>query len=275
MLKAIQKQALEHAARQSRNTPLASKCSLTINFHPDRITLSGEPLLAAMAADGQLKSQFETGTSNGGLSAHIGGERWQWEDKAFGGIYNHCAASERPVYGALNYQHHPAGACPRFGSSYFRLRSEVLARSSFCYPDSYFNPQDYSDISGAGHLVALAKQSAEDALDVYVEAQIHGTVELTKDIEALVLDPCYKDTEVEALARQLPCQLEWHAGFAISTEALWHYPNYRGPQYLRLAEQIAEQGVLSPRVIGQALEHFDAQDLKKVWHYLARFGYRG
>jgi hypothetical protein len=55
------------------------------------------------------------------------------------------------------------------------------------------------------------------ALDDYIEAQIHGPVRLGHDIEALVLDPCFRDTEVEALAVALPCPVEWHHGFRLTT----------------------------------------------------------
>ncbi|GAL20136.1 hypothetical protein JCM19235_4336 [Vibrio maritimus] len=43
--------------------------TITINFHPDRLTADNTPLLLAMAQSGVLKSQFETQTSNGGLTA--------------------------------------------------------------------------------------------------------------------------------------------------------------------------------------------------------------
>jgi Protein of unknown function (DUF3626) len=33
-----------------------------------------------MADDGVYRSRFETGRSNGGLTAFPGGDRWRWED---------------------------------------------------------------------------------------------------------------------------------------------------------------------------------------------------
>jgi hypothetical protein len=41
-----------------------------------------------------------------------------------------------------------------------------------------------------------------------------------------------------------------------------------------LAEEVAQDGMLDPRIIGDAARtgRHDPQALKKVWHYLARFG---
>lgn len=53
-----------------------------MHFHPDRAAGS-RPILAKMAEDGAYRSQFVTGTSNGGLTAHPGGDRWRWESHIF------------------------------------------------------------------------------------------------------------------------------------------------------------------------------------------------
>ncbi len=55
-----------------------------MNFHPDRM-VGGRPILLEMAEDGTYRSQFVTGTSNGGLTAYPGGDRWRWENRIFGG----------------------------------------------------------------------------------------------------------------------------------------------------------------------------------------------
>jgi Protein of unknown function (DUF3626) len=48
---------------------------VTLNFHPDRL-VGGLLVLEAIGRDGVYRSQFETGTSNGGLTAYPGGDRW-------------------------------------------------------------------------------------------------------------------------------------------------------------------------------------------------------
>lgn len=270
--KSPQERALEHVAAQSAGGPIDSRLRLTMNFHPDRST-AGQPILGRMAEIGFYQSQFVTGTSNGGLSAHPGGDRWRWESRIFGGAYDKMSADQRPVYGALNFRSNPVGGAPRFGSSYLRLTADTLSRATFCYPDSSTDPADFG-VAERFSLIELARADSLDDLDGHIEAQIHGTVRFDRDVEALVLDPSYRGTTVQEMAEQLPCPLEWHPGFRLHAELLHHYPDFRGRRYVDLGVEISAGGRLDPKVIGDAARtgHYDVQDLKKVWHYLAGFG---
>ncbi|RDI56136.1 uncharacterized protein DUF3626 [Nocardia mexicana] len=264
---------MRHVAALSSGDPLDPRLRLTMNFHPDRM-VGDRPILLRMIEDGVYRSQFVTGTSNGGLTAHSGGERWRWESRIFAGAYDHVAAAERPVYGSLNFRSNPAGGAPRFGSSYFRLAAGTLTRATFCYPDSSTEPSNFG-VAAAFSLIELAEADDLDVLDGHIEAQIHGPVRLDRDVEALVLDPSYRDTAVQDAAHQLPCPLEWHPGFRLSVGQLCHHPDFRGQQYVDLGVEIAVDGWLDPRIVGDAARtgRYDPQDLKKVWHYLARFGH--
>jgi hypothetical protein len=234
----------------------------------------GRPILLALAEDGVYHSQFVTGTSNGGLTAHAGGDRWRWESRIFGGAYDDVPPHDRPVYGALNFRRKPVGGAPRFGSAHFRLGGRVLPRSTFCYPDSFFESVAFGIASAVTPLIAAAQADNHDALDDYVEAQVHGPVLLGRDVEALVLDPAYRGSAVESAARRLPCPLEWHPGFVLEVAELRRRPEYRGQEYVDLGAEIATGGRLDPRVIGDAARagRYDEQALKRVWHYVARFG---
>lgn len=76
---------------------LDAAARITLQFHPDR-WYQGKSLLQALLDDEHYKSQFETRTSNGGLTAHEGGDRWKWESRIFGGVYDGAAPAERPKY---------------------------------------------------------------------------------------------------------------------------------------------------------------------------------
>lgn len=292
-----QEKALRHVAGLSSGGPLGPGPRLTMNFHPDRATGNaqhghggcgsrdnhdchesrdgheGGDVLASMALDGVYRSQFVTGTGNGGLTARPGGDRWRWESRIFGGAYDTVAAAERPVYGALNFRDDVTGGAPRFGSSYFRLTPETLARTTFCYPDSSTGPTRFATAERFS-LLGFASAGGLDALDGHIEAQIHGSVRFDRDVEALVLDACYRGTSVELAARRLPCALEWHPGFRLTVNRLRDHPGYRGFCRVVLGERIAVDGVLTPALIGDAVRsgRHDPQNLKKVWHCLARFG---
>ena len=242
---------------------------VTLQFHPDW-PHQGRLVIESMAADLAYRSQFETGVSNGGLTAFVGGDRWRWESRLFGGRYDEGPPSARPVYGAWNRRLDPYGGAVRFGSAYVRLRPEVTERSTFCFPDSVLDPEDVGGPELLPRLAGLADASGADELDDYVEAHVHGGVRFDADVEAIVLDPCFAGTPVEDAAGRLGCAVELHPGFRASPEDF--DPEYRGPAAVELARQLGEQ--LTPRVLGEAArsgEH-PPQLVKYVWHCLARFG---
>lgn len=257
---------------------------ITLNFHPDRET-DGVGILDAMTRDGLYRSQFETGTSNGGLTAHPGGDRWRWEQRIFGGAYDGAPARERPKYGALNHRRNPLGGAPRFGSSHLRLAEHVLDRATFSFPDSVLEPTDFGtaqrfDLIGpADAFAAVARDDAAEhaeggLLDAYVEAHVHGPISVADDVEALVLDPSFRGTEVERAAERLGVPLEWHEGRVLTLAELERHPDFRGADAVAVGAAIARDGFLDARIIGDARRagHHEPQLLKLVWHLVARFG---
>lgn len=276
MVKEVIEQAIENIRLKSPATACTINSAVTINFHPDRLTSENIPLLQAIANDGFVKSQFETGTSNGGLTAYYGGDRWLWEQKAFDGVYDNAPDSLRPKYGALNFHNYSEGAAARFGSSYFKLKAHTLQRTTFCYPDSFFGPNDFAVINHVDVLINKATSSNIDLLDNYIEAHIHGIISVKDDIECVVLDPIYRSTVVEENALKLGVPVNWHNGYELSIDEIKRYPDYRGQEYIALAEKLAENDKINAKILGLAVteQGYDEQDIKKVWHYLARFGYQ-
>jgi hypothetical protein len=270
------RRALSFVQARSAGGPLDRRARITLHFHPER-DFGGRSVLASLLRDGAYRSQFETGTSNGGLTAHPGGDRWRWESRLFGGAYDTAPASARPVYGSLDFRRRACGGSPRFGSAFFRLREDALDRATFCYPDSVTEPVHFGTAERAG-IVAIAaaggplEDASREPLDDYVEAHVHGGVMLATDVEALVLDPCFRGTPVEQAARQLPCPVEWHAGFVLSLGQVRSRPGFRSPQAARLAAAIAVDGILDARILGEAAARHDPQAVKHVWHYIACFG---
>ncbi|MCU1537894.1 MAG: hypothetical protein JWP82_2245 [Humibacillus sp.] len=270
------RRALAHVAGLSSGPPLDPTLRVTLNFHPDRLA-RGEPILQALARDGVYRSQFETGTSNGGLTAHPGGDRWRWESRIFAGAYDDAPTALRPRYGALDTRRSPYGAAPRFGSAHLRLAGHTLDRTTFCFPDSAHGPQHFATARASAlptrvdvsHVFDLS-----DPLDDYVEAHVHGVVDLATDVEALVLDPAYRGTAVESDAQQLGVAVEWHPGHRLDVPTLRAHPDYRGPEVVALGESLAVDGVLTPAELGPAARtgRHDPQTLKRVWHLLARYG---
>ena len=276
--------AIEHVARAASGAALDRSLRVTLSFHPDRV-VEGVTVLERLARDGRYRSQFETGTSNGGLTAHPGGARWRWEQRIFGHAYDEAPASARPTYGALNHRRRRIGAAPRFGSAHLRLTEAVLDRTTFCFPDSVFEPTALATASRFDLFPLVeafeARPRTDEVeategglLDDYVEAHVHGSVDLAAHVEALVLDPAYRGSPVETRAGSLGVPVEWHEGRRLSVETLGEHPAYRGQHVVEVGRRIADAGHLDAAVIGHAVlaGREDPQDLKKVWHCVARFG---
>ena len=213
-------------------------------------------MLGAIAVTGVYCSQWVTGTSNGGLTARLGGDRWEWESRIFRGRYDSADATDRPIYGSGNRRDDPYGASPRFGSAYFRLRPEVTARATFCWPDSVYHPEAIGGPEKLEELCRLADRGVldrslladsaadlppGDPLDDYVEAHVHGGLSIARDVEALVLDPSDREAHAGVLD-QIACRVLIHPGYRVSADAI--DPDYRGPVPIELALELG--GEITP-----------------------------
>jgi GNAT superfamily N-acetyltransferase len=265
--------AIRHITEAATGEPLDRSMPVTLHFQPD-LLIAGVPTIEAMWRDGVYRSQFETGTSNGGLTAREGGDRWNWESRMFGGAYDEADAGLRPKYGSLNHLRDPYGGSPRFGSAYFQVAPMALDRVTFCFPDSVFEPTDFGTFERMSLVPLVEECSFGDPLDLVIEAHLHGRAEIGTDLSSLVLDPSYRGTAIETIARRLPLELRWHSGYRVSVDELVEHASYRGPEIVDAAALIADSGVLTPHVIGVARADgtFDVQTIKRVWHCVARFG---
>lgn len=256
---------------------------IVLHFHPGWPFADGT-VLESIADTGVYRSQWETGTSNGGLTAVPGGDRWRWESRLFEGRYDGAGAAARPVYGAWNRHDDPYGGSPRFGSAYLRLRPEVTERATFCWPDSVYEPHavggperlaELCRLADAGVLdpsllpASAADLPLDDPLNDYVEAHVHDGLLVARDVEALVLDPSDRERHADALAR-LECPVEVHPGYRVRADSI--DPTYRGPVPVELARSLG--GDITPARLAEASTTADPQALKWLWHCLARFGRR-
>lgn len=240
------------------------RARITVSFHPDRLV--GESTVAELLArDMVYRSQFETGISNGGLTAYPGGDRERWEQRMFGGAYPSGLAVGRPIYGGLNLAGHVDGASPRFGSCYLLLRPAATAGATFSHGDSVTEPTAVGtadtfgaiwaalldEVTRTGKALGLAaagpaqwvaalsvpRAAAGRALDDYVEAQVHGGISLAADVEAVVADPSFRGTPTGDVLAGLASDLRWHPGFALAPA---EFPaELRGPTAPLLAAHLA------------------------------------
>lgn len=258
---------------------------IVLHFHPGW-GFSDGTVLEAIATSLWYHSQWQTGTSNGGLTAYRGGDRWRWESRMFDGRYDDAPPRDRPVYGAWNRRDDLYGASPRFGSAYLRLRPEVVSRATFCWPDSVYQPHTIAGPEKLEELCQLADSndadlsllssapadlSLDDPLNDYVEAHVHGGLSVIRDVEAVVVDPTDRE-EYSATLERLGCAVEEHPGYRVTADAI--DPDYRGPVPVELARLLG--GEITPAQLASASRSgdHDPQAVKWLWHCLARFGRR-
>lgn len=307
---------------------IKSHARVALHFHPDRPNPDMKTVAEALLEQGIYKSQFETSLSNGSVSAYPGGERDLWEKRIFGGAYNleGSTDNQRPKYGALDLMLHPDGPAPRFGSCYFLLSPRVSYRCTYTYLDSHRDPEEkgtyeeFDDILAGlmtevfsrdfaigeknltpgglvNHLLVNLEKPFSDPSDKepnrnlnhYIEAQVHGDISLKDDVEILVADPSFKDTDIgrifEQICSRYSIDLYWHMGFVLQADEVPY--DFRGPSMPSLAKRIARDGLIDASVIGAAAMDLKRnpdiwidrgtygdvlQELKLMWHVLVRYG---
>jgi len=311
-------------------TSLERHAQIVIHFHPDRLSADGSTVAEGLLRDGRYRNQFETGISNG-IIACPNTERDRWEANLFGGAFRDASAMQRPKYGALDFLGYADGAVPFFGSCYLVLRAEVARRSTFTMGDSCeageVGVPGAMDSLMAGLLtfVAAGGSFSDDRLSVaallsrlaqrpmrrprdpatqplgrilayYIEAQLHGSVDLATDVEMLVADPSFQATPtgetLAVLCARNGIALRWHAGFTLAATRV--PDNFRGPLedgfraalMPALAQRIAVDGCLTAEILGRAAAGLhrhganwrecavdDAlKDISHLWYLLVHFG---
>lgn len=297
---------------------------IVLHFHPDRPV--GDRVVAqALAEDGIYKTQFETGISNGLVAVESGGPRDEWERHLFHGAYQAegVTAAQRPRYGALDLMRNADGPAPRFGSSFFILKPRVNLRSTFTFGGSQDQPKyqgtaDELDAIlaalleesftrdfalGVGNmrprqlferlenLEKYPTESTSHNLDHVIEAQVHGEILLGRDVEALVVDPSFRDTDVghhlNNMSSTYGFPLRYNSGFALRVEDV--PKDFRGPTMPSLAARVAgDTGVVDAASLGKAVQSLTRdpeiwsdrgsfkdvlQEIKLLWHVLVKYGH--
>jgi len=262
---------------------------VTINFHIDRYSSNGKTVIENMIEQGQYHGQFQTGTTNGGKTAFIGGDRFLWEQRLFHNVYP-ANSVDRPKYGALNIFKYIDGASVRFGSCFFSLKKEIVDRCTLSYGDSSINPTTlctsdtfegvladiFKDVKDHTVLLNQVVSSQQEALailmnksnkmknigrnlDCCIETHIHGNIDFKDDVDSLFIDTSYKNTIFEGLAEELcrkyKIELQWIPERQITTTEMGEF--FRGPIIPILAKKIDylfgnSQGVINANLIGQA-----------------------
>jgi hypothetical protein len=269
---------------------ISQHACVALHFHPDR-PVGPRSVARGLLEDGIYRNQFETGISNGSVSAHPGGARDEWERSLFNGAYqtNDVEPEQRPKYGALDLVQNGDGPAPRFGSCFFVLKPETSTRSTFTFGGSQADPK-YRGTSDEFHAIlaatleecftrdfALGVSHMRPAqlierilnlgkplhvptnpsrnLDHFVEAQVHGEVLLGRDVKELVADSSFRNSDagrdLEAMSTKYEFPLRWHPGFRLRVVEV--PMDFRGSTMPSLAARVAKDGIVDAEAIGRGV----------------------
>ena len=267
--------AVAHVERRALGGPVDPALRVTLNFHPDRLHL-GMPILRAMARDGRYRNQFETGTSNGGLTAHPGGT---------GGSGSSASSAVRMT-----------GPPPRSGPSTARsttasppsavrrgsVRRTCGSRRTPSRAPLSVTPTRFSspNTSARRRTSTSPRRLTDDwATGVPRPRQLRRGARPRRRRPRHAMSRRWSSTRSSVAPRwrrtPRPCRaLSSGTAGSGSTSRRSAPPDYRGAHVVDVAVEIAVGDHLDPGVIGAAVAtgRHDPQDLKQVWHHLARFG---
>lgn len=307
---------------------IKEKARVVVHFHPDRLTHRGLTVAESLLQEGYYKNQFDTRISNGQLAYQAGGARDRWECDFFNlpTSIEIIEGIDRPKYGALDLLRSLDGPSPRFGSCYFILAGHVSHRCTFSYLDSHKNPREKGTFNEFDDILAalltesfernyalgynnlppqalierlntqlsipyenLTDRPRDRNLDHYIEAQIHGSIDLRSDVAMLVADLSFKETAIGRqllwLGDQYKIPLLWKAALEMPVSQV--PSNFRGATMPSLAKRIAPKQIINAYVIGEAARDLKLnpqqwadrgtyeqclQELKLLWHVLIKFG---
>lgn len=184
------------------------------------------PLLLPFPSSLSSIPKFETGTSSGKLCST---SRTTWEDILFGHTYHEAEPHERPKYGVLNIYNAQTGchAAVQYGKSYLELTHPTRFRATFTPKDSCgVKSEDVGTVEAYAHV--MLHWQKEETLHVakvarravtlawwkdggrkgskrrdmhpppetsgldFKELQVHGPVELGRDVARLVVHPSHR-----------------------------------------------------------------------------------
>lgn len=158
-----------------------------------------------MISDTHYRNLFEVLKSSGNPSCPSCPSRVTWEDNLFRKIYHDAEPSERVKYGCLRLLNSVkiGGSALGYGPSYMILKDENKYRTSIVNGDSAAMQQHLITFDNCAHLllyidekilhelikVAKNKGSSSDVMFTFIEAQIHGDLIFSRDIDKLMIDP--------------------------------------------------------------------------------------
>ena len=141
----------------------------------------------------KLKNVFEV-LNNNTVSLSI---RKEVEDLLFFKMYNNCDNKERPKYGSINIVENIVGdrLCKVYGDICLKYKNDIKKRTTFTFGDSFgkmlyictYESLEHIlyhfDINTIKIIIDIINGDNTKNIGQYIEAQIHGNIDITQDID--------------------------------------------------------------------------------------------
>ena len=126
--------------------------------------------------------------------------RKQVEDLLFAKVYKDCDIKERPKYGSINIIENIEGdkLCKMYGNICLKYKDEIKNRTTFTFGDSFYKMMYICTYDNLDHLLyhfdihtikiiidIINGNHDNKNISQYIEAQIHGDVNIMCDIESI------------------------------------------------------------------------------------------
>ena len=202
------------------NTFIEHRVPITIRVHCNK--------MKQLSQDTHYRNLFETGTSGGTTCQK---SRQNGENRKFGNAYDSVDAFDRPKYGCLNIglQSYGCHRASHYGDAYFVLNNDtVRGRITITFQNSLgLSADQVGTLKYHNHLLkTLSDEELKELIDTalygtrgdykqksYREIQIHGPIQLNRDIYSLHVPQKYRFTADQVVFKQFAeekrCKLVW------------------------------------------------------------------
>lgn len=166
------------------------------------IVLLNRPIFQILCDDPKLKNCLELGN-------YDYKQRKDAEENLFVNAYLNSEPHERPKYGSVNFRNDFFGdpLCKCYGDITIIYDESIKYRTSFIYGDSfgmmkYICTYDHLKhilfhipISDINKMISIIDHGTECTLTSYIEAQIHGKVDLGRDVQRIIIPEAVYKTQ--------------------------------------------------------------------------------
>ena len=165
------------------------------------VHFGAEKIMGLLCNDTHFRNLFEVHATGGSSNHSI---RTEWENNMFRSMYKEVEPFDKVKYGTINIfsSNYGVRSAQGYGTSYLILKDHNQERITYVHGDSSHKEMHIGSYKGFYHIIYYLRDNTLKALlekiinnveptnpisFPYIEAQIHGELQLNRDIEKVVI----------------------------------------------------------------------------------------